>query len=227
MDILKSLFMKFVFRMSFATLCAILLVTSCTKEDVNVEEISNFVNGSLDGVERSCKTGKHGCFEFVWPVTLEFADGTVSEFADQESLRTGITEWKEANPESETRPVLVFPLEILDEEGTLFSVASQEELREVVRSCKDSFGRRGHARQSCISINYPISIIYPDQSTESFEDRMSMKTALRAWKEDNPGADTRPTLVFPIEVTIKESEEVVGVNSKEELQALKKDCRNN
>lgn len=219
--------MKFIFRMSFLALASLLLVSSCTKEDVNVQEVSNFVNGSLDGIERSCKTGKHGCFEFVWPISIEFADGTVSEFADQEALKEGITAWKEANPDNETRPALVFPLDIVDEEGTLFTIASQEELREVVRSCRDSFGRRGHARQSCVTINYPISIVYPDNSTESFDDRRAMKTALRAWKEANPDAEIRPTLAFPIEVTVKDTEEVVTVNSKEELQALKEACRNN
>ena len=219
--------MKFVFRMSFLALVATLFVTSCTKEDVNVQDTENFINSSLDGIERSCKTGKHGCFEFVWPISLEFADGSVSEFADQEALRAGITVWKEANPEATTRPQLVFPLDILDEEGTLFTIGSKEELREVVSACKDSFGRRGHSRKSCIEINYPISITYPDETTDSFEDRMALKTALKEWKAANPDAEVRPTLLFPINVTDKNTEEVVTVNSKEELQALKEACRNN
>ncbi len=219
--------MKFVFRMSFFALCAMLFVTSCTKEDVNIQEVSNFVNGSLDGIERSCKTGKHGCFEFVWPISLEFADGIVNEFIDQDALKAGVTAWKEANPDSETRPSLVFPLDILDEEGTLFTITSKEELREVVSSCRDSFDRKGHARRSCVSINYPISVMYPDETTETFEDRMAMKTALRAWKEANPDSEIRPTLAFPVEVTVKATEELVTVNSKEELQAIKTACRNN
>lgn len=219
--------MNFVFRMSFIALCAMFLVTSCTKEDINVQDVENYVNGSLDGIERSCKTGKHGCFEFVWPIALEFSDGSSSEYADQDALRAGIKAWKEANPDVDTKPILVFPLDILDDEGTLFTITSQEELREVVSSCRDSFRSRGHARRSCIAINYPISISYPDETTESFDDRMALKTALREWKEVNPDAEVRPSLVFPINVTVKETEEVVVVNSKAELLAIKSECRGN
>ena len=218
--------MKFVFRMSFLALGIFVLASSCTKDDINVQEVENFVNGSLDGIERSCKTGKHGCFEFVWPISLEYSDGSIVEYADQEALRTGIRAWKEANPDADTRPQLVFPLDILDEEGTLFTIASKDELRDVVSSCRDSFDRRGHSRKSCIEINYPISISYPDGSTEAFEDRMALKTALRAWKDANPDADVRPTLAFPVNVTLKDTDEVIVVNSKEELRALKTACRN-
>ena len=56
---------------------------------------------------------------------------------------------------------------------------------------------------------------------------MLLKAALKEWKEANPDAEVRPTLVFPINVTDKSTEEVVSVNSKEELQALKAACRNN
>ncbi len=213
--------------MSFAALCAMLFVTSCTKEDVNVQDVENFITGSLDNIERSCKTGKHGCFEFVWPISIEFADGAVSEFADQDALKAGITEWKEANPDVGTRPTLVFPLDILDEEGTLFTVNNRAELREVVRSCRDSFGRRGHARRSCVTINYPISVGYPDGTEASYDDHMALRGALKAWKEANPDADTRPSFVFPIDVTVKESGETVAVDSKDDLRALKTACRGN
>ena len=148
-------------------------------------------------------------------------------FVDQDALRAGITTWKEANPDATTRPQPVFPLDILDEDGTLFTISSREELKEVVSTCKDSFGRRGHSRKSCIEINYPISIAYPDATTATFDDRMLLKAALKEWKEANPDAEERPTLVFPINVTDKSTEEVVSVNSKEELQALKAACRNN
>jgi len=213
--------------MSFVAIVALLTITSCTKEDVNIQEIENYTEASLDGIERSCKTGKHGCFEFVWPIALEFADGTVTEFDDQEQLRAGIKAWKEQYPNATAKPDLVFPLDILDEEGTLFNIATQEELRTVVRSCRDNFGRRGHAKKSCFDVNYPISIVYPDASTASFDDRRSLKEALREWKEANPDAETRPAIEFPINVTMKDTDEMIEVNSKEELQALKEDCRNN
>jgi len=219
--------MKYLLRMSFFAFATMLLITSCTKEEINVQDVENFTNDSVDNIERKCKTGKHGCFEFVWPISITFEDGTTAEYEDHETLKAGIRAWKEANPDATERPTLVFPLDIMDEEGNLITVTSQEELREIVKACKDSFGRRGHARQACVKINYPVTIQYPDESTESFEDRRALKTALRAWKEANPDAETRPELVFPIEVTMVSTEEVITVNSSEELKAIKEECRNN
>jgi len=219
--------MKYLLRMSIFAFCTMLFVTSCTKEEVNIQDVENFTNESIDNIQRKCKAGKYGCFEFVWPISIAFEDGTVAEYEDHESLKAGIRAWKEANAEATERPDLVFPLDIMDEEGTLITVNSQEELRAVVQECRDSFGRRGHAREACVRVNYPITIQYPDETTESFDDRRALKTALRAWKEANSDADVRPELVFPIEVTMVATEEVVTVESKEDLQAIKEECRNN
>lgn len=209
-------------------IAAMLLVTSCTKEDVvNIQSTENFTEGSVDSLQSKCKTGKHGCFEFVWPISLAFEDGTIAEYEDYTTLKAGIRAWKEANPEATERPDLVYPVDIMDEDGTLITVTSDEELQAVVQECRSSYKGRSSSREACVSINYPISIQYPDETTESFEDRSALKTALRAWKEANPDAEVRPSLVYPIEVTLVSTDEVITVNSSDELSAIKEECRNN
>ena len=85
-------------------------------------------------------------------------------------------------------------------------------------------GPHGHLGKPCFKIVYPITINFPDESSLEVESRKDLKYALRNWRKDNPDADERPTIGFPI-VVIFEDETTQTLNSVAELRQLKKDCR--
>lgn len=208
---------------------SLLLVTSCSKEDANVTDVENYINESVFHLERECNAGRKGCFEFVWPLTIEFPDGTAETFDDQGALRDGIQNWKEVNTEIEDRPSLSFPLDIVDEGGTIFTLFDRDELREIVRECRRTYfqnhSHRGHPRNSCFTVDFPVSIDFPVDGIISFDSKEELKAALRDWREANPDAAEFPSLVFPINITLKETGETQSVGSKEDLKQIKEDCR--
>jgi len=221
---------KFLKLSSILALAAFTLFTSCEKDNVNVtEDVEFYVNSSVFDLEDKGNCGRFGCFDFVFPITIEFSDETQVEVEDYEGLRTTIRDWKEANPDAEERPNLAFPLEVIDEEGNITSIASQEELRELAKECrKDFFKRMRHRRGKhqggiCFKPVFPLSILLPDGTTVSGETPRELKSQVRAWKAANPDAEERPQMVFPIEVEYKDGSKV-SVNSAEELKALKDEC---
>lgn len=83
--------------------------------------------------------GQHGlsCFEIVFPITIAFPDGTTAEAADRQALHQLIRAWREANPGATERPQIVFPLTVkMTDDGSLVTVNSREELRQLKEDCE-------------------------------------------------------------------------------------------
>jgi hypothetical protein len=83
--------------------------------------------------------GQHGlcCFEIVFPLTVEFPDGTTAEAADRQALHQLIRTWRINNPGATERPKIVFPLTVkMDDDGSLVTVNNREELRQLKRDCE-------------------------------------------------------------------------------------------
>jgi len=201
----------------------LLVFTSCTNEGI---DSSDFADETLFNVESETRSGKLGCYELVYPVTIAFPDGTSQEVNSGEELREAVKSWKEANQDVNGRPHLAFPYDIVTEDGTLITVETREQKRELFIRCKVNMGEgpHGHLGKPCFRIVYPMTIVFPDGSTADVESRGGLKMTIRAWKKDNPDAEERPTIGFPLEVKFEDGT-TQTVESREDLKQLKKDCR--
>ena len=228
---LKSL-LKFSFLFAFVSLT---LLTSCNKEDtseLNLEDVSQedledtqvFTAVALFELQDNASSGPQGCFELVFPITIEFPDSTTVEVNDYDELKTEIQTWKDDNTTITERPTFVFPIEVISEDGEIISVNDASELRTLKRSCKKE--RKGKkCNDPCFDIVYPLTISFPDGTTAEAADRSELKTLVRAWKDANPDATEKPEIVFPIEVVMEADGSTVTVNDKDELKALKESCQ--
>ena len=207
---------------------ALLTITSCTKEEVNVVDIENYTSDAMYELEREGNAGRHGCFEFVWPLTIDFPDETSISFDDYTSIREGIQRWKTANPDVEGRPQLSFPLEIIGPDGTFYTIDSKEELKRIVRRCARAYwdikNLRGHFNTECFKVVLPVSIMFPSGRVVQFDTRVGLKSGLRAWKAENPDAEEFPQLAFPVNVLIKDTGSTVVIDSAADLLRLKETC---
>ena len=199
-----------------------MMFTACEKE--NLELTSNYTIGeeiaadSRGGGDKGKRGGK--CFSLVYPVSIAFADGTTVEVADRAAAKEAKKAWKEANPDATERPSLVFPVSI-DQDGEVTSIADQEALMAVREACGEERGNRGR-RGACFSLVYPVSIAFADGTTVEVADRAAAKEAKKAWKEANPDATERPSLVFP--VSIDQDGEVTSIADQEALMAAREAC---
>ncbi|MBX2816214.1 MAG: hypothetical protein KTR24_09455 [Saprospiraceae bacterium] len=210
---------------------AIVMLLAACNESTDLEDslIENYVDQSIFELQAEGNMGKFGCVELVFPVTLVYPDETEGEVGSYEEMREAIVAWKEANPDARFRPKLAFPFEVVTEDGEMLTIEDASDKRQLRRRCvRNFFDRhdfRGHRHRGkkCFSLTFPLSIAYPDETVVEYEDRAALKAALRQWKADNPDADVRPMLSFPITVQL-EDETTQEVGSKEELQALKETC---
>ena len=216
--------MKNLLKLNHLFIASLFFVLFSCGDATEIETPEEFADATALEIETRSSSGAKGCFELVFPVTITFEDGTSAEVESMEDLKATVKAWKEANPDATTRPSLEFPLEIMTQDGEIVSVESVEELRALRKECRENFMNNGGGHGPCYKVVYPVSVEFPDGEVQSFDDRKSLKMALRAWKQSNPDSTERPVLVFPITVVDKDGNEIV-VDSKEELKALKEDCR--
>jgi len=158
------------------------------------------------------------CFRPVFPVTLEFPDGTTLEVENRFQLRMAIRDWKENNPNATERPTIAFPYEVTLQDGTVVTVNSPEEVQALLEECQPD-GPQG----PCFRPVYPLTVVYPDGTTVEVDNRFEFRVAIREWFVENPTSDERSTLEYPYEVTLQDGS-VVTINSQEELQELWAEC---
>lgn len=219
------------FFKAFTILSAFALVgffASCQDEEI-VSDVDNFVLQSEQEIEERSGAGAAGCYELVFPVTLQFADSTTATVNDYMEMRQAIRDWYVANnarPRPWNRPTLTFPFQVMNDAGEIITVDDQQELRELLAECGPRPGGPGHhgGHGPCYTLNFPLTVVFPDSTEVTVASPLELREATHAWNENNPGQHARPQFVFPIEVTLKDGT-VVIVNSKEELRALKEDCR--
>lgn len=201
-----------------------MFMTSCSdNNELSEEVLGNFVDGSVDGIDRKCMTGRRGCFEFVFPITITFEDETTANPESYDDLKEIVTAWKEANPDATERPDISFPIEIMTADGELATIADQDALKEVAKECRSGM-RPGNGRHGiCFKLIFPVEIMFADGSILSAETKGALKTALRTWKANNPDGE-RPTLVYPVEIEFRDGT-TAEVATSEGLAAIKEACR--
>lgn len=98
---------------------------------INNEEEWNGIQERCEGEGEENKE----CFELVYPLSYTMPDGTTIT-GGAEQIEIAIKEWYEANPDVDQRPTLVYPVDIVFEDGTTASVNNEEELEEEKEDCE-------------------------------------------------------------------------------------------
>ncbi|MEM6722959.1 MAG: hypothetical protein AAF598_02915 [Bacteroidota bacterium] len=223
--------LKSIFQLGFLVLLGLTVsLSSCNKEDIpELTDADFYVDNAIYGMQRDASCGSFGCFEFVFPVDVEFPDGSIVSVDSYEDLGTAIRTYIDANPDTDVRPSLVYPVDVMTQDGELATIDDQEALRALASTCAGRFdGRRirnhRNRRLWCLQLVFPVTIEFEDGSTVSVNDRAELKTAIRTWHADNPDASERPQLTFPLTVEDPDGNQTT-VNDREELQDLKQTCQ--
>lgn len=207
---------------------AALFITSCSddEETISSVEIENYTEDAVFRMQRHAMCGMRGCFEFVFPVTIVFPDGAEAEIESYEEMRDRIRSWKEENPDAEDRPSLQYPLDLLTEDGEIVTAESADDLKALTKECVREFVK-SHKRlnNSCFRITFPINLELPNGDTLTIENGVQLKHQLRRWKHNFGEDSEKPQMVFPITVILKEDGSEMVIESKEDLAALKEECR--
>lgn len=131
--------------------------TSCQQED-NAMTADNFVLQSTIGIDDQCGAGRAGCYELVFPVTLQFADSTTAIVNSYDEMKLAIRDWFDANgggpgnggghgghhghggPGGLGRPFIVMPFQVINEAGEIITIETPEQLAEIRALCNPGGG---------------------------------------------------------------------------------------
>jgi hypothetical protein len=162
------------------------------------------------------------CFNLVFPVTFDMSDGsTITVTSNDEDGWTEIKAWYEANPDSEEKPALQYPVDIVyEKDETTVTINNDDEMRGAYRHCG---GRDDDRDRACFALVYPVTFIMPDGSNITVADREDW-AELKAWYEANPDSEERPTLQYPVDITYRDGT-TQTINNDEEMRIAKEDCR--
>ncbi len=221
--------LKFLFTLMVASAA---LFFACTKTDTLATEEA--IDLALYEVQERGGLGSYGCYELIFPVTIQLPNGMTVEVNSYEEIAQQLRAYFEANgrPKRGARPAFtfVFPISVVNQQGEIIEVESEAQFRQLRLACKGTFGNHGHHGHgqhgvACFEFVYPVTIIFPDGTTAQADNRRAMHQIIRTWRRNNPTSTQRPTLGFPLQVVMRATKEVITVNNADELAALKSSCQ--
>ena len=181
----------------------------------------NAKRGDKSDWDRDDDKGDWKCFDLVLPVTYVMPDGsTITVSSDDEDDWVQLKAWYDANPNSEEKPALQYPVDISFEtrDGSItVTVTNDEEMRNAYLRC----GGRDDDDRECFELVLPVSFVMPDGSTITVENDSGW-VDLRSWYETNPDAEGRPELQYPVDILF--DDETVTINNAEEMNMVKREC---
>ena len=203
------------------------------------EEISN--EEEMKDAYRQCSGrdrdwGARECFELVFPVTYIMPDGSTYEISGEEDNAgwEELKEWYAANPDSEERPELQYPVDITYEEDRTITINNEEEMMAAKEECREMWGEdsdeNDEDEQACYAFVYPISYTMPDESTVeiSSEEDETGWMSIREYYEANPSEEQEPTLQFPVDIIFEteDGDVTITIDSGEDLDSFEEErCR--
>ena len=173
------------------------------------------------------------CFTLVFPISFELPDGSsVTVDVDDEESWAEIKSWYDANPDSDQRPTMQFPVVIFFDEESM-TIDNQEEMRTAYEECyserKGEWSRDDESGEACFELVYPITFTMPDGSSMTVQDDEDGWSDLKNWYDENEGyEEIRPEMQYPVDITYSTEEgtsTTVTISNEEEMVTAKLDCR--
>ena len=171
------------------------------------------------------------CFYLVYPVTYVMPDGsTIPVTSDDEDGWSDLKDWYEENEDSEDKPELQYPVDIVvetEEGSSTVTINGEEEMAAAKRECHTEWEEDWDEddERDCFEYVLPVTFLMPDGSTITVEDEEGWYS-LRVWYEENRGYEEEPSIQYPIDIS-QETEEgliTVTLTSGEEMEEVYSEC---
>ena len=203
-------------------------------EAINNEEEMKNAYRECSVRDRDRDWDRRECFELVFPVTYIMPDGSTYDISsdEDESGWEELKEWYDSNPDSDQRPELQYPVDIItweNEESVTITINSEEEMIAAKEECREMWGEEsdGDDEAACYAFVYPISYTMPDGSVIEIttDEDESGWMAIREYYQSNPSEESEPSLQYPVDIIFRteDGNETVTVNSADDLDAVEEE----
>ena len=203
-------------------------------EAINNEEEMKNAYRECSVRDRDRDWDRRECFELVFPVTYIMPDGSTYEISsdEDESGWEELKEWYDSNPDSDQRPELQYPVDIItweNEESATITINSEEEMIAAKEECREMWGEESDTDDgaACYAFVYPIFYTMPDGSVIEIttDEDESGWMAIREYYQSNPSEESEPSLQYPVDIIFRteDGNETVTVNSANDLDAVEEE----
>jgi hypothetical protein len=198
--------------------------------DVVLDDETFTVNSAeeMGEIKRECWEDEdegRECFSLVYPVTFVMPDGsTITVETDDEAGWQEVKDWYDANPESDERPTLEYPVDIvyeIDAGDSTVTINNESEMEAAKDECWDEWNDEEDDRE-CFELVLPVTFVMPDGSTLTVENDEGWGN-LRDWYMNNNESEEEPVLQYPVDISYEDGT-TLTINSDEEMEAVEEDC---
>ncbi len=202
------------------------LIISCSDSDfdadseISGETVQNYIDQSIYSIQAESNIGRMGCFEFIFPVTIEYPDGTTSTVEDYDNLRAQLKEWAENNAE-------VFANEDENDEDSDGEGKGGNRIK---------FGYKGDIDWDLLpSLSFPLEVVAEDGTLSTISDQTELFELKRTCRKDFYGSKGRHghhkgdrcfSLVFPLTLVLPDATTITGAD-RQDLKTQIRDWKSN
>lgn len=157
----------------------------------------------------------NACFSIVFPFELAYNTGIIISIEDLAGLNEAIENQSNAfYVEGVILPVLV------NKNGTLTSIETEAELKELMKSCEvpQLVDYLSDFKSQCFELVFPITLVNHQDTI------MVNNNDVYHDLKGSSGGDFAPEFIFPIELEVFESDEVIEVNNYYQLLQTLNSC---
>ncbi|MEM7573117.1 MAG: hypothetical protein AAF433_09465 [Bacteroidota bacterium] len=94
------------------------------------------------------------------------------------------------------------PEEVMPEEAP--TTTNSTDPNRFMESVNSRSSNSDTAEVFCFSINYPVTVLFPDGSSQAVNSDEELETVADIWYDNHPDAEEDPTLIFPITITLED-----------------------
>jgi len=131
---------------------------------------------------------------------------------------------------------LSFPMEFELPDGSTVTVNNEEELfaafdqwyEENGEAWEEDWGHEWEDEweddyEECFTVMYPVDIVFPDGSTQTFNSDEEIEEGIDTWYEANKESEEYPMPVYPVSVQLEDST-VISIENEEQFEELESEC---
>ena len=200
---IKKLTNPNIMKSIFALVLSVFMFSSCSEESASISD-----DASLIAEKESATKISVSALDLPTATTSSFKGELVDTFVNEVQLAANLGYKVTVGTDDVSR--------MESTSDIFFSIQG--------RQLNDTDERRARRRNRCFEFVFPIDFIMPDDTSITLESRADW-VLIKQWYDENDDVDERPTLVFPVSITLKEDGSVQTLIDVDDLNEVMQNCR--
>lgn len=163
--------------------------------------------------------GEHQCYVVLFPMTFALPDGSTVTVASKDELEAFLKRWQAAG--NKERPKLSFPYNVKLKDGSELTISNEDDLKKLQELCRKGRNPVDPKPRLCFEYQFPLNVKLANGDLIVVNNVEELNKALAG----RPTASGRSQIVFPFQVKLVASGEIITVENEAGLRKLHEKCK--